>query len=297
MQRTRASQVYSQQQDLTAKLGALAFLALQAPLRLLQIANFRPDEWQRDVIINRHKRLLLNCTRQGGKSHTIAALAAMVALQVNNGLVLIVSGSKDQAKNTFIYLSRILSDLHVPLVEDTKLSCILANGSRVIILAPHAGRVRSYAAPDMIIMDEAAWIQDDVFRAIEPMMATKPGCILAYASTPNGKVGEFYQAWTGGGNEEALVGENWRRIQDSWYRIRVTWEDCPRITRDFVEDVRLRRGNRYVGQEYECDFVEAEDQFFTNADIAALWSDEVPDVFEGASTTLADMEGIGLTKR
>ena len=51
--------------------------------RLLNIVNIcrrlglEPDPWQLDVLRGEHQRLLLNCSRQAGKS-TVAALLALV---------------------------------------------------------------------------------------------------------------------------------------------------------------------------------------------------------------------------
>ena len=61
-------------------------------------------------------------------------------------------------------------------------------------------------------------------------------------STPNGKRGFFYETWEHGGAD--------------WERVKVTGEECPRISREFLEEERRVFGDRLFRQEYLCEFVE-----------------------------------------
>jgi hypothetical protein len=59
-------------------------------------------------------------------------------------------------------------------------------------------------------------------------------------STPFGKRGFFYEAWTKGAGE--------------WERVQVKAADCPRIRAGFLEEERREMGDRWFRQEYCCEF-------------------------------------------
>src|SRR5438093_164350 len=58
------------------QLIALAF----DPARMLRAQGLPPDRWQSDLLVSPSRFLLLNCSRQSGKSTTVAALALHRAL-------------------------------------------------------------------------------------------------------------------------------------------------------------------------------------------------------------------------
>src|SRR3954449_5148984 len=70
------------------------------------IAELRLDPWQRDVLLSIAPRLLLNATRQSGKSTAAALKAAWTVLQ--GGLVVVVSPSLRQSGFLFRKLARHL---------------------------------------------------------------------------------------------------------------------------------------------------------------------------------------------
>ena len=72
----------------------------------------------------------------------------------------------------------------------------LANGSRIVALPGNERTVRGYAAADLIIIDEANRVEDDLISAVRPMMATSQGRLIAL-TTPAGKRGWFYESWIG----------------------------------------------------------------------------------------------------
>ena len=56
--------------------------------------------------------------------------------------------------------------------------------------------MRGYAAADLVIIDEAARVEDDLISAFRPMLATSNGRLIAL-TTPAGKRGWFFDAWHG----------------------------------------------------------------------------------------------------
>src|SRR5690348_5047492 len=67
------------------------------PARLLRAQSMMPDPWQRDLLLSGDRQLLLNCSRQSGKSTVVAALALHTALFTPEALVLLVSPSLRQS--------------------------------------------------------------------------------------------------------------------------------------------------------------------------------------------------------
>ena len=96
--------------------------------------------------------------------------------------------------------------------------------------------------------------------AVLPMLATGGGRLMML-STPVGQRGFFWETWEQGGPE--------------WERVRATAEDCPRISRDFLDEQRRTLGDRWYRQEFMCSFEQNADQFFdTPAVLAAFETDE-----------------------
>src|SRR2546423_10039465 len=59
------------------------FLALGLdPALIFKAVDYQPDPWQQDLLRSNHPRVLLCCSRQAGKSTTVAALAIHQAQQL-----------------------------------------------------------------------------------------------------------------------------------------------------------------------------------------------------------------------
>src|SRR5436309_10063459 len=134
--------------------------------------NFDPDPWQARLLRSRAPWILLNCSRQSGKSTTTAALALHTAIY-DPGLTLLVSPSLRQSKELFAKVTGFLKDIEPAevLEEDNKSCCTLANGARLISLPGDPDTLRGYSAPKLIIKDEAAYVSDAMQAALDPMLA------------------------------------------------------------------------------------------------------------------------------
>ena len=228
--------------------------------------NFQPAPWQEAVLQSASRRLLLNCSRQSGKSSTAAVLALYRALAVAHSLILMVSPSLRQSAELYRKVRDLAHGMPNPpaMNEDTKTSMTIGNGSRVISLPSSEATIRGYSAVDVVVFDEASRISDDLYFAVRPMVATSGGSIVAM-STPFGRRGWWWQAWEGGG--------------DTWERTRITASDVPRIPRSFLDEELAEMGRWWYSQEYEGVFQEAEDSVFTFDDIAAVFDDRVRPLF------------------
>src|SRR5262245_15448803 len=169
--------------------------------------GFQPDPWQEDVLQWTGKRLLLNVTRQGGKSSVAAILALHQALYGARSLVLLISRSLRQSAELFKKVQDYLSLLPVrpKLDEDNKLSLQLANGSRIISLPSTEETIRGFSGPSLIVEYESARVSDSLYLSLRPRLAVSGGRLILM-STPWGRRGHFFEAWENGG-------PRWERVK------------------------------------------------------------------------------------
>ncbi len=210
------------------------------PSAILVARGLAPDAWQRDFLFARDRQILLNCSRQSGKSTVVSALALHAALFTPGGLVLLLSPSQRQSAEIFrkVHEAYVALNRPIPAVYESQLRLELANGARILCLPGREETIRSFGGVTLLVLDEAARIPDRLYRSVRPMLAVSQGRLVAL-STPFGRRGWFYEEWEGGG---------------PWKRVRVTWRDCPRITADFIAEETRAMGAAWVAQEYECSF-------------------------------------------
>lgn len=227
------------------------------------------DTWQHDALTSASRQLLLNVTRQGGKSTVAALLGLHEALTRPNALVLAVSPGERQSKLLFRKLMgyyRVLRDagLATPAVVENKLSLELANGSEVHALPGQEDTIRGFSAVTLLLVDEASRVADDLIAAVRPMLAVSGGRLVTM-STPWGKRGWWYQAWSEGG--------------DDWQRFEIPATACPRISAEFLAAERRALPPLWFASEYECEFVEPDDAFFRYETIGRAFDDGLAPLF------------------
>ncbi len=238
------------------------------------------DPWQREVLKSQEKYMILGCSRQSGKSSTMACKIFHTLLTVPDALCLIVAEQrqsnedirkvKDLAKAyDKILRERYDGELTLTPVAENITSMELPNGSRVVGL-PGNEKVRGYSAPTIVFIDEAAFLEDEVFIGIDPMMEVGNGQLIL-ASTPAGTGGFFYHEWN----------------NPRYQRFRVPWNQCPRISPESIEAKRLTIGDAYVKQEYEVEFLDELTSLFDENGLRASM-DDTEDVFENTMKGIND---------
>jgi len=217
------------------------------------------DPWQRQVLLTKDRYMILNCSRQSGKSSILMLKAFQKALTTPNALILIIAEQRQSnedlrkidelVKAYDSYLRRRYEGrLVLSLLKDNVTSKEFENNARIVAL-PGNEKIRGYSAPTIVIIDEAGYVDDNVFIAVDPMMEVSQGQLIL-ASTPNGTSGFYPQEW---GNPRYTA------------RFQVPWQQCPRISKESIESKRLMYGESYVRQEYETRFLD---------DVAALFTEK-----------------------
>ena len=232
------------------------------------------DPWQRDVLTTTARDILLLCSRQAGKTTVAALLALHHAVYEPGSLVLALSPSERQSKRLLRAIRRHYEALRslAPALAEGQLMLELRNVSEIHALPGKEGTVRGFSDVDLLVIDEAARVEDDLYASVRPMLAVSGGQLIAL-STPFGKRGFFHREWTAGGA--------------GWHRARVTAHDVPRIPAAWLERERARIGDWWFQQEYLCEFVDTDDQLYaTDLVLAAVRTDLAP----LALPTFADQE-------
>lgn len=232
------------------------------PVGLAVALGLDPDAWQADVLRSRAPRVLLNCSRQSGKSTVAGLLAVHQALYVPDSLVLMVSPSQRQSAELYRTARSMYRRLGrpVPVDQESALQLALENGSRIVALPGSEATIRGYSSVALLCVDEAARVEDGLWESVAPMVAVSGGRVLAL-STPWGRRGWWAAAW-----HEAAA---------SWERVKVTAWECPRIPRAFLEEQQASLGPWFFAQEYEAEFRDTAEQLFSTAEIERAFTSEV----------------------
>ncbi len=241
------------------------------PCLMARRAGIQPDAWQSDLLRSTAKQLILNCSRQSGKSTISAVLGLHTALFEPNSLVLLLSPSLRQSQELFRKIKDIYNVLESPAmpkpIEESSLRLELSNGSRIIALPGSEQTVRGFSNVALLICDEAATCEDSLFFSIKPMLAVSGGRIILL-STPRGKRGFFFDVWSEGGAD--------------WNRTRIEARECPRISEQWLLKEKEAMPDFWFRQEFECEFVENSDSVFSFDEVQSALSDTLePFVFEG----------------
>jgi hypothetical protein len=222
---------------------------------MAQRAGLVPDSWQADLLRSNARQLLLLCSRQSGKSTASSILALHEAVYKPDSLILLLSPSLRQSQELFRKLKDAYNALESPFMprtaQESALTLEFDNGSRIVALPGKEATIRGFSGVSLLVIDEASRVPDELYQSVRPMLAVSGGRIVLL-STPFGKRGFFFQEWTGG--------------QD-WQKVKITADQCRRINAEWLERERAMIGSWWFRQEYNCEFVETTDSFFSFGDI------------------------------
>lgn len=238
-----------------------------------------PFSYQDQALNDTAKRMIVCSSRQIGKTYVTAIKALHFAMFNEKKQILVFSKNANQAKK-FIremkaiiaegqrYLNHKMSEGHsgidlgeapawvLPEDIDNKKpnnteEFTLTNGS-IIRSLPATDSSRGYTA-DWVIVDEAAFVPDDIFEmVIEPTVRYSGGGITLL-STPNGQKGFFFK----------LFDPEDKREEHEYKRYWWDWRICPN---ENIHDMTLRKRADLdpltFAQEYEAKFTSDAGAFF-----------------------------------
>lgn len=265
------------------------------PRSYIKAVGLVPFDWQDEALIPGNDRLMLLTARQSGKSTVVAGKAIHKAKHIPGSLSLIVCPAQDQSKELMKKIEAfMLNDKDLPaMMHDATFEKEFINGSRIIALPGSERSVRGYSGPSMIIVDEAARVLDETYRALRPMM-TGADTELVLMSTPFGKRGFFYREWTEGRawkkilvkpryelvGHDLVKGVDDKQYRDEYKQQNINAFYSTRHTYSFLREELDSIGSFWFRQEYLCEFLDTENQLLSTEDINAAFNERVEAIYK-----------------
>jgi hypothetical protein len=224
-----------------------------------------PFDYQEEFMDHESNRKAFVSGRRVGKSRTAAWLALHAATTNYNYQVLITAPSQRQSTELFNQVKSEIRHSDIPedgwgIERSTRTEINFTSGSRikVVPLGNDGSNVRGFGA-DMLIVDEAAFVDGDIFREVlSPMLAFGDGEFILL-STPLGKKGYLWQQW------EKILGR--KQNDEGWYGKQVPTHANPGIKESFIEKQRNDLSKNQFKREYLGEFDESSDSFFDPEDL------------------------------
>lgn len=276
------------------------------PVRYLRSIDLNVFPWQAEVLSDESTRICIDGARQGGKSTLMSAIVCHCAKYRPRSLAVILAPTLMQAGEDMMKIKQFIArDRRYPkLTRSGAQEISTAKGSRILVLTASDDAARGFSNPDIILFDEASRIPDDVFEAVRPMITNNPRARIYEISTPNGKKGFFYDHFSSprwsrylvrspfsavqGFNGPELISLTDEEARDILKRNLKPTAEADRIRFFFSprhyneaeqEDALSGMHIRKYQQEYGCEFVDAEDQVFSQDLIEMMFSSAADDDF------------------
>lgn len=229
----------------------------------------RLDPWQKEVL-DTDGNISLRSGRQTGKSTVISILAGEYAAKNANKTVMIIAAVERQAYLLFEKVLYYMEAKHASKVRQgkhrpTKSKIKLKNGSEIYCLPTGLSGygIRGFTN-DLLIADEAAFIPEAVYSAITPSLAARKNARMILLSTPFGRDTPENPNFFARSFKE---GSNFKNFH-------ISSEECPRISREFLDQEKARMTKRQYQQEYLGEFVDNLMQFFPDELIRSCMTQE-----------------------
>ena len=219
---------------------------IQHPHRGKILFNLYP--FQEDLMhnVNDHRFNVILKSRQLGISTLSAGYSLWLMLFHEDKNILVIATKQEVAKN-LVTKVRFMHDnlpswLKGQTEEDNKLSLRLKNGSQIKATSAAGDAGRSEAL-SMLIIDEAAFINnvEEIWTSAQSTLSTGGGAIVL--STPNGVGNWFHKIWV-----QATQGEQWHPTE-------LHWTVHPERDQKWRDEQSKLLGEKGAAQECDCDFI------------------------------------------
>jgi len=231
--------------------------------RMCVLFDFDPFDYQRDLIGETERgdtpKVAIQPGRQVGKTLTGAALAADDAATDAGEDTLIAAPFQEtademmrEATGLLETAEKRLNALGLSLGVDTKnkREWEFSHGGRLLSRTLGVDGVGQRGKnPRTVIVDEAAYVPDDVFEdVIEPFFTTHSSYTFILTSTPAGDAGYFYDKC---------------QLDGDWHSPHWPTAISPLVEPEWLAERREKVDRRTWRQEYLGEFIGSSDRFFT----------------------------------
>ena len=202
------------------------------------VLDMTPRVWQEQFLrIPYGQDGLVLTARQVGKTTVAACAMAHTAVFKPGSLSVVACPAHRQSAELLRKARHMVLKAGAKLTSDNVYGLELANGSRVLALPGSEDSIRGLTVDGWIVVDEAAYVLDDMIAALRPMRAQRPEARFVMLSTANTRTDPFWSAWETGGQ--------------SWMRIQVTVDvDSTLYSQDYLDQERRALGEDRYKREF-----------------------------------------------
>jgi len=232
-------------------------------VRVFSKAICGAELWDHQVAVaNSRARYRVICSgRQAGKSRFLAISALHKAFTSPGSLTLIVSAGEIAAQRVLADIGDLCSRplLRGSVVDETKSRVVLSNGSEILSVPASMRQIRGWAV-DLLIIDEAGFVDSDIWRAAEPVIIARPGSRVILCSSPWGKPEDFFrQLWNRGTDHPDAMYQAWH------------WPSSisPMVDSVLLEEIRRRETPEYFAREYLAEWTDSAGTFLSEEEISS----------------------------
>ncbi|MGQ0479704.1 MAG: terminase large subunit domain-containing protein [Pseudonocardia sp.] len=198
--------------------------------------------------------------RQVGKSTLLATIALHEAATRRDTLVLLVSAGETASRRLLAEAASLATRsplLRGSVLDEGAALLTLSNGSRVISVPASARQIRGWPV-DLLILDEAGFVDTAIWRSAEPSIIARPGSRVILSSSPWGGADHFFRVlWSRGMDrpDEQVASWHWPS------------STSPLVDQALLEQIRKRESADYFEREFLAKWTDESGAFFTEAEI------------------------------
>lgn len=206
--------------------------------------------WRHQVLVamSDARIRVMCCGRQSGKSRSLAVISLHTAFMRAGQRILILSAGEDAAKRLMEEIVRLCDSplLKGSQVDANRSRVTFTNGSVIECVPASEKQVRGHSV-DLLVLDEAAQITDELWRAARYAVIARPNSRILMASTPFGSKDRFFaQSFRlGQSGEEDYESFHWpssvsplvdRKLIENWKKTDPEWVFRQEVLAEWVED-------------------------------------------------------------
>lgn len=217
--------------------------------------------WQKavtDFICNAKgsgKVCVCKAPRQRGKSYMCEGILLHYAINQAHSINAMISPTLAQSRKVFKEIvNAIFSSGVIAKKNETLLEIELINGSTIFFKSSEMGDgLRGFKIDGILILDEAAYLTDDILELILPWRQVSNAPMLL-VSTPKIKQGAFYSYWVQGFDEDSII----RSID--WCE----WDTSCMITAEMIKQYKKVMTANQFKSEILGEWLDDDGMVFTN---------------------------------
>jgi hypothetical protein len=198
--------------------------------------------------------------RQVGKSRSLAKIALHFSSTRSNVFVLIISATDDAAKRLLADVGNLAAGsplLRGSVVVSDKSLLTLTNGSQIKSVPASIKQIRGWPV-DLLIVDEAGFVDNEIWDAAEATIAARPGARVIVTSSPWGSMEHWFRKmWNRGNDSPDATYRSWH-----WSML-----DSPITNKARIEEWRQNRTNEWFRREVLGEFTDENGSFFSEEEL------------------------------